>query len=166
LTFDGQPDNIPFVAAQFSFIPSGEARELTEDVRELFADLAAHLDHGRRAYSGECHPTLDVLETDEAVEVLVDASGIPAEALRVLFRGGMLLVVGEKAPPPATDEQTFHLVEREFGRFARVVRLSGAFDVTRARASVENGELTIVLPKRVDRRDQSHRIAVANGRRE
>lgn len=146
--------------AQFSFIPSGESRELTEDIRELFEDLAASLHHEQRAYSGECHPTLDVLETDAAIEVIVDASGVPADALRVLFREGILIVAGEKAPTPTTEEQTFHLVEREFGRFARAVRLVGAFDIEQAHATVRDGELTIVLPKLVDRRGRSHRIPV------
>ena len=152
--------------AQFSFLPSGESQELTEDIRELFADLASRLPHEQRAYSGECHPTIDVLETDEAVEVAVDVSGIPASALRVLFRGGVLLIAGEKAAPRTTDEQTFHLVEREFGRFARAVRLTGAFNIPAARASVADGELSIVLPKLIDRRDQSHRITVTAGKRE
>ena len=152
--------------AQFSFLPSSEARELTDDVRELFEDLAAQLPHEQRAYSGECHPTIDVLETDEAVEVAVDVSGIPATALRVLFRAGVLLIVGEKAPPRTTEDQTFHLVEREFGRFARAVRLTGAFNIPGARASVTDGELSIVLPKLIDRRDQSHRIAVVAGTQE
>ena len=152
--------------AQFSFLPSSEARELSDDVRELFEDLAATLPHEQRAYSGECHPTLDVLETDAAVEVVVDVSGIPSAALRVLFRAGVLLIAGEKAPPRASEDQTFHLVEREFGRFARAVRLNGAFDIPLARASVDDGELTIVLPKLVERRDQSHPIPVAPGRPE
>ena len=149
--------------AQFSFIPSGEARELADDVRELFEDLASTLPHEHRAYSGECHPTLDVLETDEAVEVVVDVSGIPVGALRVLFRAGVLLIAGEKAPSRTAEDHTFHLVEREFGRFARAVQLSGAFDVRAARASLDDGELRIVLPKLIDRRDQTHRIPVPGG---
>ena len=149
--------------AQFSFIPSGEARELADDVRELFEDLASRLPHEQRAFSGECHPTIDVLETDEAVEVVVDVSGIPADAMRVLFRAGVLLIAGEKAPPRTGADLTFHLVEREFGRFARAVRLNGAFNVGAARASVDEGELTIVLPKLIERRDQSHRIPVTGG---
>ena len=148
--------------AQFSFIPSGEARELSEDVRELFEDLAATLPPELRAYSGECHPTLDVLESDEAVEVVVDVSGVPAGAIRVLFRAGVLLVAGEKASPQTAEDQTFHHVEREFGRFARAVRLDGAFNVPRARATIEDGELTVVLPKLIERRDQSHRISVTS----
>jgi HSP20 family protein len=152
--------------AQFSFIPSAEARELTDDVRELFEDLAATLPHEMRAHSGECHPTLDVLETDEAVEVIVDVSGIPADALRVLFRASVLLIAGEKAPPRTGENQSFQLVEREFGRFVRAVRLNGAFNIPRASASIDDGELTVVLPKLIDRRDQSHRIPVTVARPE
>jgi len=147
--------------AQFSLIPSAEAAELADDIRELFDDLSRTLDREHRAYSGECHPALDVLETDEAVEVSVDVAGIPIDALRVVFRAGVLLVVGEKAPAPAAGEQTFHLVEREFGRFARAVRLNGAFDVPNARTTLVDGELTIVLPKIAERRGRAHRIRVA-----
>ena len=147
--------------AQFSFLQSGESHELTEDIRELFSELATSLQHEHRAYSGECHPTLDVLESDEAIEVIVDVSGITPAALRVLFRGGVLIVAGEKAPTPTGEDQTFHLVEREFGRFARAVRLNGAFDIGGATATVRDGELTILLPKLGDRRGQAHRIAVS-----
>jgi HSP20 family protein len=146
--------------AQFPFIPSGESRELADDIREIFADLERTLQYEQRAFSGECHPTLDVLETDETVDVIVDVSGIPREALRVVFRAGMLVVAGEKAPAVAGESHSFHLVEREFGRFARVVRLNGAFDIERARATVRDGELTIVLPKLVDRRGQAHRVVI------
>jgi HSP20 family protein len=146
--------------AQFSFIPAGDATELADDLRELFDELARSLSQGQRAYSGEYRPALDVLETDDAVQVLVDVAGIPAEAIRVVFRAGVLLVAGEKAQPPSSDAQAFHLVEREFGRFARAVRLNGAFDIQRSRADVRHGELTVVLPKLLDRRGQAHRIAV------
>ena len=70
-----------------------------------------------------------MVETQSAVEIIVDVAGVPAQALRVLFRGDTLIVAGEKAPAAATAEPTFHLVEREFGRFARAVRLTGAFDL-------------------------------------
>ena len=147
--------------AQFTFLPSGESREIADDIREIFADLEQTLQYEQRAFSGECHPSLDVLEDDKTVEVVVDVSGIAQDALRVVFRAGTLIVAGEKAPAAPGHDRTFHLVEREFGRFARVVRLNGAFDVGRATASVDAGELTIVLPKLADRRGQAHRITVA-----
>ena len=146
--------------AQFSFIPTSESGELADDIRELFQDLATALRPELRAYSGECHPSLDVLETEATIEVVVDVAGVPPEALRVLFRAGVLLVAGEKAPAPTQGEQTYHLVEREFGRFARAVRLTGAFDVQNSEATLSRGELTIVMPKMRDRRGLGHRIPV------
>ena len=112
--------------SSFTLLPAGESSDLAEDIRRLFADIAASLGRGRRAASGECHPALDVLETADAVTVIVDVSGVAPEALRVLFRGDVLLVAGEKTPDQDGGPRTFHQVEREFGRFARAVRISGA----------------------------------------
>jgi len=145
--------------APITLIPSAEVSELAEDIRAIFDELAETLPVERRAFAGECHPALDVLETDQAVEIVMDVSGVPREALRVVFRGGVVLIAGEKAPP-ATRAQTFHVVEREFGRFARGVRVTGAFDLTAGRAEIRDGELTIVLPKRPDRRGRAHPIAI------
>jgi HSP20 family protein len=145
---------------QFSFIPTSESAELADDIRELFQDLATTLRHDLRAYSGECHPALDVVETDAAMEIVIDVSGVPREALRVLIREGVLLIAGEKAPPLSKGEQTFHLVEREFGRFARAVRLTGAFDIAKGHATLSDGELSIVLPKMADRRGRAHLIPI------
>ena len=147
---------------QFSFVPSAEVSDLAEDIRLIFEELAETLKSDQRAFSGECHPPLDVFETDDAVEVMMDVSGVAPAALRVVFRAGVLLIAGEKAPPIPKGAETFHLVEREFGRFARGVRLNGAFDVPRGRASIRDGELTIVLPKRAERRGRAHRIAITD----
>lgn len=146
--------------AQSSFLSPDESRDLAEHVRDLFDDLARNLAHHQRAYSGEYQPPLDVRETEEAVEVVVDICGVPAAAVRVLFRRGVLVIAGEKAPAPMPQGRTFHLVEREFGRFARAVQLAGAFDVPNASASVVGGELTVVLPKRPERRGRPHDIPV------
>jgi HSP20 family protein len=150
--------------AQFSLLPSVEVSELAEDVRAIFEELASTLNTEQRAYSGECHPAVDVFETDDAVEIVMDVSGIAGEAVRVVFRAGVVLIAGEKAPPIAREPQTFHLVEREFGRFARAVRVNGAFDVHAGQANIRDGELTVVLPKRSDRRGRAHRIEIGTDR--
>jgi HSP20 family protein len=147
--------------APFSLIPSTEVGDLAEDVRAIFDELDSTLPPEQRAISGECHPAVDVFENDDAVEIVMDVAGMGAEALRVVFRAGVVLIAGEKAHPVVRGPQTFHLVEREFGRFARAVRLNGAFDVQAGRATMQDGELTIVLPKRADRRGRAHRISIA-----
>jgi HSP20 family protein len=147
--------------AQFTFLPATETPDIADDVRTLFEEIAGQLRHDERAYSGAWQPALDVLETDRAVEVVMDLAGVARHAVRVLFREGVLIVAGEKAPPPAGQERAFHLVEREFGRFARAVRVAGAFDIANSRAMLQNGELTIVLPKLAERRGQAHRIDIS-----
>jgi HSP20 family protein len=145
---------------QFSFLSPDESRDLAEHVRDLFDQLATTLAHEERAYSGECHPPLDVRETDRAVEVVVDLCGVAPKAVRVLYHRGVLVVAGEKAAGAGPQGRTFHLVEREFGRFARAVKIAGAIDIPNARATIASGELTIVLPKQAERRGQAHDIPV------
>jgi HSP20 family protein len=146
--------------AQFSFIQQSEWGDLADDIRQLFDELARGRDGTAGAVPGTCRPLVDVFETDEAIELVVDAAGVPTASLRVLFRQGVVVVAGEKMAHPTSASLTYHLVERDFGRFARVVRVNGAFDVDRASATLRAGELTVVLPKRIDRRGQAHRVPV------
>jgi HSP20 family protein len=146
--------------ANFTLFPTAESGEPAEDIRALFEELHQSLGTDPAAYSGQYRPLIDVFETDAAVELVVDTCGVAPGALRVLFRSGVVIVAGAKAPVATVPEAAYHLVERDFGRFARVVRLTGAFDVGRARATLQAGELTVVLPKLLERRGQAHRIAV------
>ena len=146
--------------APFTLFPPGESGELGDDIRELFDDLTRSLGSDPTAYPGQCRPLVDVFETDAALELVVDTCGVASNALRVLFRNGVIIVAGEKAAVPTMPEATYHLVERDFGRFARAVRLNGAFDVAGASATLRMGQLTVVLPKLIERRGRAHRIPV------
>jgi HSP20 family protein len=136
-----------------------EAADLAEDARQLLNELDREVP-GAASAPGECRPALDVVDTAVAVEVLVDVPGVPPAALRVLVRGGTVLVVGAKINTGMPAESRFHVAERSHGRFARAVRLTGAVDASRASASVRGGVLRVVLPRIDDRRGRPIRIAV------
>ena len=108
----------------------------------------------RQLVAGECMPVVDVFETDRSVEIVLDLPGVSADAIRILFKAGVLLIVGEKERPDMSRRgpSSFHLVERDFGRFARAVRINAAIDGAQARARLVNGELRVVLPRIVERR--------------
>jgi HSP20 family protein len=143
---------------------SNDPPDLALEVRRLFEDLARRRPDRRSLVSGECSPTLDVLETDTAIEIVVDVPGLPAEALRVLIKSGIVLIVGEKDRAESSrTPMSFHLVERDFGRFARAVRLHAAVDASRARATLAHGELRIVVPKIVDRRGAEIAVPIETG---
>ena len=137
-----------------------ERQDLPEDVRRLFDTIWEEWDF-LPAAAAECSPPLDVRETDNGVEVLVDLPGVHASAVQVLFARNVLLVAGHKLPPTCDhDEAAFHLAERAFGRFARAVRLDGAFEGARASATLNAGELRVAIPRIEDRRGREIRIPV------
>ena len=140
--------------ATFSTGSMDQPADLAEDVRKLLDDLARRRSDRRHAVTGECMPVVDVFETDKTVEIVLDLPGVAADAIRILFKSGVLLIVGEKERPDLTKRgpTSFHLVERDFGRFARAVKINAAIDGAQARARLANGELRVVLPRIADRR--------------
>jgi HSP20 family protein len=146
---------------QSVLLPS-ELGEFADEVRRIFLELGRTF--GAVSMAGECSPGIDVFETDDAIEVLVDLPGVDKNALRVIAKGDTLLIIGDKASRRPRSDSTFHLVERGFGRFARAVRLAGACDPGRARASLQNGELRISVPKGPERRGRAIPIAVESAR--
>jgi len=139
-------------------LPS-EAEEFTDELRHLLAEM------GRLASSrltAECSPPLDIYETDETIEIAVDLPGVDAGAIRILAKGNAVLIAGEKTPRRGRGDASFHLVERGYGRFARVARLTSPCNTIAARATLKAGELRISLPKLGDRRGQTIAISIVD----
>ena len=136
-----------------------DARLLADDARRLLDELDRDVP-GAAISSGECRPALDIVETTDAAEVIVDVPGLAASAIRVAIRRDTVIVVGAKLTQAASGEARFHLAERSYGRFARAVRVTGAFDASRTKAILSNGLLRIVLPRIEDRRGRLVHIDV------
>lgn len=135
---------------------TSDVGDVSADVRRLFDELSRLRPDRRHKVVGECLPLIDVFETHEAFELLLDVPGVPAANVRIMIRGGVVIVVGEKdrPDPSARGPASFHLVERDFGRFARAVRVHAAVDAAAAAATLKDGELKIRLPKIEERRGQ------------
>ena len=133
-----------------------EVNELSDDVRRVFEELDRHRGASSPAVTGVYTPALDVVETPASVEVFVDLPGVSVSALRVLFKNGALIIAGEKLGPEQCGSEcaAFHLVERGFGRFARVIRLGAAIDAGRTTASLRAGELRVSIPRIAERRGE------------
>jgi HSP20 family protein len=135
-----------------------EIGEFAADVRQIFTELGRAF--GSESLAGECAPPVDVYETDDTLEITVDLPGVDTAAIRVIGKGDSVLIAGEKAARRARCESSFHLVERGYGRFARVVRLGRACDTSKAHATLVHGELRLSVPKIADRRGRAVKITV------
>jgi len=140
---------------------STDVGDLGQEVRRLFEDLARRRPDRRHMVSGECMPLLDVFETERTIEIVLDVPGITVEGCRIMIKSGVVLVVGEKErPEPSRGPASFHLVERDFGRFARAVRVHAAIDAAKARARLRDGELRIILPKITEQRGREILVTI------
>jgi HSP20 family protein len=133
---------------------STDVGDLGQEVRRLFDDLSRRRPDRRHMVSGECMPLLDVFETERTIEIVLDVPGLSSESVRLMIKGGVVLVVGEKERPEPNLRlpASFHLVERDFGRFARAIRIHAAIDASNTRARLKDGELRVILPKLAERR--------------
>lgn len=149
------------------FPPSEDMSDLVNEVRRLFEDLASQRPDRRTFVAGECSPLLDVLETEHSFEIVVDVPGMTADHLRILIKSGIVLIVGEKerSEPSLNTPASFHLVERDFGRFARAVRVHTAVDAGSATARLSDGELHVVLPKIPERRGREILVPIETASR-
>jgi HSP20 family molecular chaperone IbpA len=75
-----------------------------------------------------------------------------------------VLIAGEKPARRGHGDSNFHLVERGFGRFVRLVRLTTPCETAKAHATLVNGELRVTVPKMADRRGQPIRVSISTDR--
>jgi HSP20 family protein len=140
---------------------STDVGDLGQEVRRLFDELGRRRPERRHMVSGECMPLQDVFETDRTIEIVLDLPGVSVDSCRILIKSGVVLVAGEKErPETARGPASFHLVERDFGRFARAVRIHAAVDAAKAHARLKDGELRIILPKIAERRGREIPVAI------
>ena len=141
---------------------SSDVGDVSPDVRRLFEELSKQRPERRHQITGECLPLLDVFETHDAFDLLLDVPGVQAANIRILVKAGVVIVAGEKDRPDqsARGHASFHLVERDFGRFARAVRVHAAIDAAKARARLRDGELRIILPKITEQRGREILVTI------
>lgn len=92
-------------------------------------------------------PSLDVSETNEAFEVLLDLPGVKPEDVKVEMHEGKLLVSGQRSFVKETPDKNYHRIERSSGSFYRAVSLPTDVNVDQIDAKYEHGVLHITLPK-------------------
>jgi HSP20 family protein len=92
-------------------------------------------------------PPLDLFESWRSFLVRVDIPGIKAAELDVAFAGGLLVISGARYLTAGPDGERFHRLERPAGSFRRSVALPTAATPEMVEASVEDGVLTVVVPK-------------------
>jgi HSP20 family protein len=96
---------------------------------------------------GPVAPSLDVAETNGAVEVRLDVPGVEPKEIDIQLNGNMLTVSGRRKEEKEEKDKTFHRVERRFGSFSRSITLPCPVKEEAIEAKYHDGVLTITMPK-------------------
>ena len=93
-------------------------------------------------------PRINLLETEEALILEVDAPGIKPEALEISVTEDALTVKGETADAATDTFEGRRYIERHYGAFSRTLRLPCRIKPDQVTAtSDEKGVLRITMPK-------------------
>ncbi|KAI3679924.1 hypothetical protein L2E82_50904 [Cichorium intybus] len=101
-----------------------------------------------RETSALVNARVDWKETPEAHVFKADLPGIKKEEVKVEVEDGRILQIsGERNIEKEDKNDTWHRVERSCGKFTRRFRLPENSKMDQVKASMENGVLTITIPK-------------------
>ncbi|KAI5675074.1 hypothetical protein M9H77_06024 [Catharanthus roseus] len=112
-----------------------------------FPSSSSALSSGRET-SAFVNTRVDWKETPEAHVFKADLPGMKKEEVKVEIEDDRVLQIsGERNVEKEDKNDTWHRVERSSGKFTRRFRLPENAKMDQVKASMENGVLTITVPK-------------------
>lgn len=91
--------------------------------------------------------SMDVKETKDAYELMVDVPGIDAKDVDVKVRGHDLTISAHREQVKKQDEENYHRIERYSGHLTRTVTLPENVDRDHIEAENRNGVLHVTIKK-------------------
>jgi HSP20 family protein len=121
---------------------------LHREIDRLFEDFTRGTPDVPGAAQVTLVPSIDVTETDSEIVVSAEMPGLERDDVEITVEDDVLTIRGEKkVEREEGDENKYHLSERSYGVFVRVLQLPPGIDPSQIAASMSNGVLRIVIPK-------------------
>jgi HSP20 family protein len=114
-----------------------------------------------RAADRQWFPAVDVSETPDFLTLRLEVPGMATEDIKIGVENSTLTVRGEKKHETKTEDETFYRSERSYGAFERSFSLPGYVNNEDVHAKLEDGVLTIRLPRREEAK--SREITIEGG---
>jgi HSP20 family protein len=90
-------------------------------------------------------PNVNIFETKDGYVLQAEMPGVGKDGLEVTLEGTEITITGRRASETVSGEALFR--ERHTADYRRVFELDPAIDTARITAKIEQGILTVTLPK-------------------
>jgi len=92
-------------------------------------------------------PDVDIAETDKKYTITAEIPGVEKKDISIEISDSTLVIKGEKKHEKEEKDKNYHVIERSYGAFQRILSLPEDVDEEKIEAKFENGVLKINLPK-------------------
>ncbi len=133
-----------------------------DEMDRLFENFFSPWSLRRRKVGGEIvwAPEVDVYEDENNVIVEAEIPGLKPEELDINVTGNTVTLKGEKKGEKEKKAKNYHLLERTYGSFERVIELPVEVEASKAKARLKNGVLEVVLPKVAEAKPKQIKVEV------
>jgi HSP20 family protein len=109
-------------------------------------------------------PDFEVRETQDSLVFRADVPGVREDDIDVTVVGNRLRISGKREVNQEERGDTWYTAERSYGAFTRTFILPDGCDTENVNASLDNGVLTISLPKRAEAQPRRISLGQQQGR--
>lgn len=139
--------------------PFREMTSLREAMSRLFEESFLRPGAFGSSQEGGLSTPVDIYETDDSVVFKAAVPGVKPEDLDVSVTGDVLTIKGEYKEEQETQQKRNYIrQEHRYGSFSRTLTLPTTVDVNKAKATFDNGILTLEMPKMEAVKPKSVRI--------
>jgi HSP20 family protein len=140
--------------------------DLQRQIDRVFSDFSRDLKPVGMGRNGSFSPSIDVCETDKALEVTAELPGVDEKDIDVTLADDMLTIRAEKKSEKEEkdEKKNYHLVERSYGTFERRMSLPFRADPSKVDAKFEKGVLKLTVPKPAEAQAKVQKIQVSGGK--
>ncbi|MCW5891236.1 MAG: Hsp20/alpha crystallin family protein [bacterium] len=114
---------------------------------DLFEDFLRDTFRFGEAGAGLLEPAAEIAESHGEITVKLEVPGVDKKDLHVSVTDDAITVRGETRKEREETKRSFYRQEIRYGAFQRSMPLPAEVDADKAAATLENGMLTITIPK-------------------